>query len=133
VEKHMTYRSKLDVWIVAAILFGWAVLLAGADRWIVMPVLVILMMCAYPESYVTAPAGLVVRGVLSRRLVPYERISFVGVATGGVRVGCQPGWEFTIAPAERDAFLADMAARAPHLLRCGQRLVATFALRDRFA
>ena len=29
-ERHMTYRSKVDVWIVAAILFGWAVLLAGA-------------------------------------------------------------------------------------------------------
>jgi len=65
-------------------------LVAGADRWIVAPMLVILTMCAYPESYRTAPAGLEICGVLSRRLVPYERIRFVGATSCGVRVDCRP-------------------------------------------
>jgi hypothetical protein len=123
----MTYRSKVDVWMLAAIALAWAALLAGADRWIVAPMLVILTMCAYPETYATTPAGLVVRGVLSRRLVPYERMAFVGAAGCRVRVDCRPGWQMFIAPADRDAFLSDISARAPHLLRCGERLVAAFA------
>jgi len=123
----MTYRAKVDVWLVAAILLAGVALVAGADRWIVAPMLVILTMCAYPESYRTAPAGLEICGVLSRRLVPYERIRFVGATNCGVRVDCRPGWEFMVTPAERDAFLADMAARAPHLMRCGERLVAASA------
>jgi hypothetical protein len=123
----MTYRAKVDVWLVAAILLAGVALVAGADRWIVAPMLVILTMCAYPESYRTAPAGLEICGVLSRRLVPYERIRFVGATSCGVRVDCRPGWEFVVAPAERDAFLADMADRAPHLMRCGERLVAALA------
>ena len=90
----MTYRAKVDVWLVAAILLAMGAVLAGADRWIVTPMLVILMMCAYPESYRTGPAGLEVCGVLSRRVVPYERIRFVGATGCGVRVDCRPGWEF---------------------------------------
>jgi hypothetical protein len=122
----MTYRAKVDVWLVAAILLASVELLTGADRWIVIPMLAILTLCAYPETYRTAPAGLEVCGVLSRRLVPYERIRFVGATSCGVRVNCRPGWEFTIAPADREAFLADMAARAPHLVRCGERLAAAY-------
>jgi hypothetical protein len=123
----MTYRSKLDVSILAAILFGLFVLLAGGDHWVVIPMLLVLMMCAYPESYETTPSGLLVHGALWRRLVPYDRIRFVGASEDRVRIACRPGWEFTISPAEREAFLADLADRSPHLLRCGLQLVAPLA------
>ena len=68
-----------------------------------------------------------VRGVLWRRVVPYHNIRFVGPAEDGVHIACRPGSEFRVAPAEYDAFLADVASRSPHLLRCGQRLVAVAA------
>ena len=97
----MTYRSKVDVWMLAAIAFAWAVLLAGADRWIVTPMLVILMMCAYPESYMTTPAG---PGGARRALAAPGALranGFVGAAgLPACACGCRPGWQIPIAPAE---------------------------------
>ncbi len=132
----MNHKAKLDVWTVAAILFAFAVLLLGGNRWVVGPVLLVLLICAYPQSYVTTPGGLLVRAGLSRRLIPYETITFVGPGSDrhgnfgllADRIVIHYGLasELMIAPADRGAFLADISARTPHLIKRGQRLVAAF-------
>ena len=132
----MTHRSKVDVYIVAAILLAIVAFLMG-DYWIAGPVLLILFLCAYPQSYETTPDSLVVRTALSRITIPYRLISFVGPVTddpnelrlagGCVRIEYGPAGELVISPADCEAFFRDMARRAPHLVKRGQRLFAALA------
>jgi len=124
----MTHKSKVDVWIVSAILVAILVLAAGGNHWIAGPVLLVLMLCAWPQSFQTTPAGLLVRAGLVSRFVPYQLISFVGPAGAGAWAGqvailYGPAGELLLAPADVDAFLADMSAHTPHLVRRGQELV----------
>ena len=133
----MTHTSKIDWWILAAIALAAAVLLVGRNYWIGAPVLLILVLCAYPQSYETTPHGLLVRAALTRQLIPYEAITFVGsgedTRTGfvppGDRIKIQYGLasELLVTPANRDAFLRDLAAHTPHLTRLGRKLVAAMA------
>ena len=132
----MTHKSKVDVYILAAILLAIFVFLMG-DYWIAGPILLVLALCAYPQSYQTTPTGLVVRTVLSKTLIPYEAISYVGPASEergafslkpeGVRIRYGLGSEILVSPADPRMFFADMAKRAPHLTKRGQKLVAVFA------
>jgi hypothetical protein len=124
----MTHRSKLDVWLLATILFGIAVLLAGANRWIAGSVLMELLICATPESYVTAPDGLVtVRAGVLRTRIPYGAITYVGPGErDGVCIQYRIGSRFLIAPEDPERFFTDMARRAPHLMRRGRGLVASW-------
>ena len=132
----MTHKSKVDVYILAAILLAVFVFLMG-DYWIAGPVLLVLALCAYPQSYQTTPQGLVVRTVLSKALIPYETISYVGPASEerssfsltpeGVRIRYGLASEILISPADPRSFFADLAKRAPHLIKRGQKLVAVFA------
>lgn len=130
----MTYDAKFDWRLAAAIAIALAVLLLGGDYWIVGPVLLILLICAYPQSYVTTPRGLLVRAFCMKVLIPYQVITFVGPAEGrwqwlneGVTIRYGLASNLHIAPAKMDAFLADMAARTPHLVRRGEALVLSFA------
>ena len=124
----MTHSSKLDVYLVAAIVLAIAVFVMG-DYWIAGPVLLILFLCAYPQSYVTSHDSLVVHTALGRQVIPYRAISFIGPVPGSaavrIRFGCAS--EIRIIPADPDAFFADMASRTPHLIKRGQRLVGAFA------
>jgi len=132
----MTHKSKVDVYILAAMLLAVFVFLMG-DYWIAGPVLLVLALCAYPQSYHTTPQGLVIRTVLSKAVVPYETISYVGPASEerssfsltpeGVRIRYGLASEILISPADPRSFFADMAKRAPHLIKRGQKLVAVFA------
>jgi hypothetical protein len=132
----MTHKSKVDVYILAAMLLAVFVFLMG-DYWIAGPVLLVLALCAYPQSYQTTPRGLVVRTVLSKAVIPYETISYVGPASEerssfsltpeGVRIRYGLASEILISPADPRSFFADMAKRAPHLVKRGQKLVAVFA------
>jgi hypothetical protein len=132
----MTYQSKVDVYILAAIALGIFVFLLG-DYWIAGPILLVLALCAYPQSYQTTPKGLVVRTALTTLLIPYETISYVGPASEersafsltpeGVRIRYGLASEILISPANRRLFFADMAKRTPHLIKRGQRLLAVFA------
>lgn len=132
----MTHQSKIDVYILAAMLLAVFVFLLG-DYWIAGPILLILALCAYPQSYETTARGLVVRTALTRVLIPYEAISYVGPAseerntfsltTEGVRIRYGLANEILISPANPRAFFADLSKRAPHLVRRGQRLMASFA------
>jgi hypothetical protein len=111
----MTHKSKLQVWLLAAIVYVVAVLALGGNRWIGVPVLICLVCMAYPHRYVTAPDALRVRAGLVRWTIPYRAITFVG-ALGtqvAIRVANEP--ELLLAPDDPVAFLADVARHAPHL------------------
>jgi hypothetical protein len=114
----MTHSATTDWWIVSAIAVSIVVLLLGANYWIVGPLLLNLMICAYPQTYQTTEKGLVVRTALGRQLIPYQAITSIGLASGNpgrvcVRYG--PRYELRIAPADLEGFFTDMAARTPHL------------------
>jgi len=114
----MTHKSKLQVWQLVAILYVAAVLALGGNPWIGVPVLICLVAMAYPHRYVTAPDALRVDAGLVRWTIPYRAITFIG-ALGtriAIRVGSDP--ELVLTPNDPTAFLADVAAHAPHLQVC---------------
>lgn len=124
----MTHQAKMDWWMAAAIALAILVLLLGVNYWIAGPVLLVLLICAYPQSYKTTQEGLVIRGGLWRRHIPYEVITFVGpVAADRVRIQYGLASELRIAPADPRVFLADIAKHTPHLIRRGYKLVPAFA------
>ncbi len=132
----MTHKSKVDVYVVSAILLALFVFVLG-DYWIAGPILLVLFLCAYPQCYETTAYGLVIRTAVARYMIPYSAISYVGpsveegrrfgVTEDHIRIEYGPSSEVLIEPADRDAFLRDMAARAPHLIKRGRRLIAAFA------
>ncbi|MBZ5725915.1 MAG: PH domain-containing protein [Acidobacteriia bacterium] len=125
----MTHTSRFDWWLLPAIALAIAVLLITHNYWVGGPVLLVLALCAYPQSYQTTPEGLLVRAALTRQLIPYESIMSIGPGERGNRIRIQYGLasELLVAPADRDAFLRDMAAHTPHLTRLGRKLMAIFA------
>ena len=122
------------MWLFAAILYVVGVLAAGGNRWIGGPVLLVLLLIALPQEYVTAPEALRVRAGLTRWAIPYAAITFVGESSLGpvlgkrvaVRIAVPIGRdsEILLAPDDPGAFFADVAAHAPHLRRRGAVLVA---------
>jgi hypothetical protein len=124
----MTHQAKMDWWLAAAIALAIVVLLLGVNYWIAGPVLLVLLICAYPQSYKTTREGLLICGGLWRRRIPYEAITFVGsIAEDRVRIQYGLASELRIAPADARVFLADMAKHTPHLIKRGYKLVAAFA------
>ncbi len=133
----MTYDAKFDWRLAGAIVAALASLLLGANYWIAGPVLMILLICAYPQSYQTTARGLLVRAFCMKILIPYQVITFVGPTEENrgrwswfaesvtIRYGLAS--KLLIAPAKLDLFLADMAMRTPHLVRRGEALVLSFA------
>lgn len=134
---YMTYDAKFDWRLAAAIAVALAVLLLGGNYWIVGPVLLILLICAYPQSYQTTPRGLKVRAFCMNILIPYEVITFIGPSdenrsrwswfADGVTIRFGLASKLHIAPAKMDLFLADVGRRTPHLVRRGEALVLSFA------
>ena len=111
----MTHKSKLEVWLVVAIVYVVAVLALGGNRWIGVPVLLCLVLMAKPHRYETAPDALRVSAGLVRWTIPYRAITFIG-ASGpriAIRVGNDP--ELLLAPDDPKAFVADVARHAPHI------------------
>ena len=102
----MTHQAKIDWWMAAAIALAILVLLLGVNYWIAGPVLLVLLICAYPQSYKTTQEGLLIRGGLWRRQIPYEVITFVGPVADGS--GPNPIW-----PGLRIADRARRSARLP--------------------
>jgi hypothetical protein len=124
----MTHQAKMDWWMAAAIGLAVMVLLLGVNYWIAGPVLLVLLICAYPQSYKTTREGLLIRGGLWRRRIPYDAITFVApIAADRVRIQYGLASELRIAPADARVFLADIAKHTPHLIKRGYKLVAAFA------
>ena len=66
----MTHDAKFEWWILAAIGLGLVVILVGGNHWIGGAVLLVLLIRAYPQRYVTTPDGLLIRAGLANRLIP---------------------------------------------------------------
>jgi hypothetical protein len=132
----MTYESKVDVYLLAAIALALFLFFLG-DHWIAGPVLLVLLLCAYPQKYEITPRALVVRAALARQTIPYEAISYIGpcpeqtgrllLSSERVRIQYGLASEVFLAPANPREFLSAIAPRTPHLIRRGPRLVAAFA------
>lgn len=131
----MRHAAKVDLWLGIAIVAGIAIPLASRAYWASGFILALLLICAYPQWYTTTPEGLLIRAGLTRRLVPYEAITFIGPSSDGrssvalsmdrVKIEWGLGSDVLIAPADPEAFFADMAMRTPHLTKRGQDLVAS--------
>lgn len=125
----MAHKSRIDWCVLASIALAIGATVLRATCWVAGPVLLILLLCAYPQSYETTEQGLVVRDALTRRLIPYEQITWAGplapnvLRPGRLRLQYGLGSELDLAPADREGLLADLAARAPHLSRRGDQLV----------
>jgi len=125
----MSHSSKFDVYLVAAIVLAIVLFVMG-DYWIAGPMLLVLFLAAYPQWYETTREGLVIHHALGRQFIPYRAIYSAtpgGRGAGGVaiRFGCAS--EVRIRPAKPEIFFADLASRAPHLVKRGERLTAAFA------
>jgi len=123
----MTYSSKLELPVCAGILLVVTAVLLGASYWICGPVLLVLLLSAYPKWYETTAAGLVVHEPLATRQIPYAAITAAAPEGSGVRLRFGLASQMWLAPSDVRAFLTDMAGHAPHLVRRGDGLV----LRDR--
>ncbi len=124
----MSYKSRIDWCALAGIAVAVAAIVLRASVWISGPVLLILMLCAFPQSYEITPDGLAVRDALSRRMIPYSEIRHVALSPGRVRVLHGRGSELMMAPAMRQQLFDDLEARLPHLMRVGSELLP----RDRY-
>jgi hypothetical protein len=123
----MTHSSRVDWCVLSAIAVTIAALLFGASYWLEGPVLLVLMLWAYPQSYETADDGLLVREAVVRRMVPYHAIRRVSPCAAGLlrrgrlRIAYGPVSELIVAPANAAAFLKDLEHRCPHLIsRAGE-------------
>ena len=131
----MRHAAKIDWWILIAIVTGLLAPLLGHVYWASGLVFGILLVAVYPQYYETTSSGLLIHSGLTRRLVPYEAIRFIGpsaearhsvaLSADRVKIEWGPGSELLIAPANRDAFFTDIAARAPHLRQRGADLVVS--------
>ena len=127
-ENCMTHQAKIDWWMGAAIALAVIVLLLGLDYWIAGPVLLVLLICAYPQSYKTTRERLLIHGGLWRRSIPYGAITFVGpISEDRVRIQYGIASELRIEPEDPRMFVADIAKHTPHLIKRGYKLVAAFA------
>lgn len=142
------YRSKVDAWLgalivaVPAIALVTAVLLqlsgdtgAAVVGWLSLAgVAVLYVLVVWPVEYALEADALVVRFGVVRSRIGYRSIRGVrptrnilaSPALSMDRLGIDTGGALApmISPADRDRFLDDLAARAPHLVRDGDRLVS---------
>ena len=123
----MTYDAKFDWWLAATIAAAIALLVVGGNYWVGGPILAVLLLSAYPQTYEITPTGLLVRAALFRELIPYRVMTFVGPAANRVRIRYGLKSELLIAPAQQEKFLADLTARTPHLCRQGEAHVLDYA------
>jgi len=138
----MKYQAKIDWWIGASILIGIALPFVVAAtshvHWMYAAgagVLVLVFGFCYPQTYETTAAALVIQAGVSKRIIPYSEITAVrpssdsrsALALSLDRVQIQYGaaGDLLIAPEDKAAFVADLAARAPQLSRHGQELVVS--------
>jgi hypothetical protein len=114
----MKHKSKLEVWLLAAILYVIAVLALGGNRWIGVPVLVCLLVMAYPQRYVTGPDALRVSAGLVRWTIPYRAITNVDQLGNRIVIRVERAPELLLAPEDPEKFVAEVTRHAPHLVTC---------------
>jgi len=124
----MVHKSKQDRCVWAGIVLAGAALFLHVGYWIAGPVLLILLLCAYPQSYEMAGHELVIHDSLTRRRIPYQAITSAQRQAGRVRICYGTASAIVIAPANAQAFVHALSEYTPHLDRRGDDLM----LRDRY-
>ena len=109
----MTHKSKPDWCVFAGIALAAAALFLHVGYWIAGPVLLILLLCAYPQSYELGARELVIHDALTRRRIPYAALRSADPEEARVRIRYGAGSEIVIAPADAGAFLAALAPLLP--------------------
>jgi hypothetical protein len=109
----MTYHSRKDWLVYAGILVAAAALYLHVGYWIAGPVLLILVLCAYPQSYELVDGELIVNDSLTRRRIPYRAIASARRDGSDVRVVYGHGSELVISPADPQAFVDSLARLMP--------------------
>lgn len=141
------YQSKIDWWLGALLVFmlvtavGTAIgLQLGGDGgapivgWLaLLGVVALYVVVVWPVAYELTGDAIVVRFGLIRSRIAYRSIRGVkptrsilaSPALSLDRLAIDTGGSLApmISPADRDGFLADLAARASHLVREGDRLL----------
>lgn len=82
---------------------------------------------SYPQWYETTPDALIVRSGMTTRRIPYQQLAAVRHTPGKrplnrLQIDYGIG-NFLISPQDPQAFIEDIAQRAPQLSRQGQDLV----------
>jgi len=124
----MTHKSKQDRCVWAGIVLAAGALFLHVGYWIAGPVLLILLLCAYPQSYETGARELVIHDSLTRRRIPYEAITAVRRNGDRVRICYGTASAIAIAPADAPAFVRALSPLTPQLVARGEELI----LRDRY-
>jgi hypothetical protein len=124
----MMHKSKQDRSVWAGIVLAAGALFLHVGYWIAGPVLLILLLCAYPQAYEMSPRELVIHDSVTRRRIPYEAITSVRRSGERVRICYGMASAIVIAPADATGFVTGLAAFTPQLVRRGQDL----APRDRY-
>lgn len=109
----MTYHCRKDRSVYAGILVAAGALYLHVGYWIAGPVLLILLLCAYPQSYELAAEELIVNDSLTRRRIPYRTIHVARREGSNVRVRYGHGSELVVTPADPQPFLDALVARTP--------------------
>jgi len=122
------HKSKHDRCVWAGIVLAAAALFLHVGYWIAGPVLLILLLCAYPQSFEMSARELVIHDSLTRRRIPYEVIRAVRRSGGRLRICYAADSAIVIAPADVDAFVRALATHTPQLDRRDENLI----LRDRY-
>jgi hypothetical protein len=129
----MRHKAKVDWWIGALTIFALMVPFFSAvttsTPWgyagSILTAVVIAGFC-YPQWYETTADALIIRAGLTTRRIPYSSITAVrpssdmrsSFALYLDRVEIEyDGKKLLIAPADKDAFFADLAARVPGISR----------------
>ena len=109
----MTYHSRPEKCVYAGIVAAATALFLHVGYWIAGPVLLILMLCAYPQTYELAETELVVHDSLTRRRIPYRVMASTESEGRRIRIRYGLGSEIVIVPADTAAFLEALAPRMP--------------------
>lgn len=110
----MTHPSRPDKCVYAGIVAAATALFLHVGYWIAGPVLLTLMLCAYPQSYELAETELVVHDSLTRRRIPYRLMASAETEGRRIRIRYGLGSSIVIAPADTAAFLAALGPRMPN-------------------
>jgi hypothetical protein len=109
----MTHESRPATGVYAGIAAAATALFLHVGYWIAGPVLLTLLLCAYPQSFELAETELIVNDALTRRRIPYRTMAAAERDGRRVRIRYGLGSELVIAPADTEAFLAALARRLP--------------------
>ena len=136
--KTLTFQSKVDTWLGAVLVLGAGSTLWGSvhtGQWLPIALTVAVFgLLVFPMRYELHEDALVVRAGLIRYRRPYAAItgaipnhnllSAPALSIDRLLITSKGGLGVNISPADRDAFLAALAARAPHLIAIEGGLVS---------